>query len=218
MTPTPASSTPRPVALAVTGASGAPYALRVLEALLRGGHAVHAVVSDAGVRILRLETDLRPGRTAREIAACLEAYVRERARDDVPGTLRVYDPDNVAAPIASGSFPCAGMVVVPCSMGTLGRIAAGISGNLVERAADVMLKERRPLVLVPRETPLSDIHLENMLRLRRAGADILPAMPGFYHRPRTVDDLVDMIAGRVLDRLGIANALAPRWGGAPDPP
>ncbi len=209
------SASARHVALAVTGASGAPYALRVLEALLRGGHTVHAVVTDAGARILTLETDLRPGRTPRETAACLEAYVRERARarGDVPGMLRVYAPDNVAAPVASGSFACAGMVVVPCSMGTLGRIASGISSNLVERAADVMLKERRPLVLVPRETPLSDIHLENMLRLRRAGADILPAMPGFYHRPRTIDDLVDMIAGRVLDRLGIANALAPRWGG-----
>lgn len=200
-------------ALGITGGSGAPYALRVLEGLLAAGHEVHAVVSGAGTKILALETNLRPGRSARSIEAALREHVAARLQDDAPGTLRVFDHQNVAAPIASGSFDCAGMAVVPCSTGSLGRIAAGISGNLIERAADVMLKERRPLVLVPRETPLSDIHLENMLRLRRAGADILAAMPGFYHRPRTVDDLVDMIAGRVLDRLGVENNLLKRWNG-----
>lgn len=202
-----------PFAFAITGGSGAPYALRILEGLLRAGREVHAVVSPAGVRILSLETDLRPGRSTRGIEAALRAHIATVLNDDVGGTLRVFDHDNVAAPMASGSFSCAGMVIVPCSTGTLGRIAAGVSGNLVERAADVMLKERRPLILVPRETPLSDIHLENMLRLRRAGADILPAMPGFYHRPQTVDDLVNMIAGRVLDRLGVKNDLLRRWGG-----
>ncbi len=128
------------------------------------------------------------------------------------GTVRLFDRMNLAAPISSGSFPCAGMAIVPCSTGTLGRIANGISSSLIERAADVMLKERRRLVVVPRETPLSEIHLRNMLALRQAGADILPAMPAFYHRPRTISDMVDMIVGRILDRLGVENSLFFRWG------
>jgi 4-hydroxy-3-polyprenylbenzoate decarboxylase len=127
--------------------------------------------------------------------------------------LRVFDPMNLAAPISSGSFACAGMAIVPCSTGTLGRIANGISSNLIERAADVSLKERRRLVVVPRETPLNEIHLRNMLALRQAGADILPAMPAFYHKPRHISDLIDMIVGRVLDRLGVENELFHRWGG-----
>ncbi len=200
-------------AVGITGGSGAPYALRVLEALVAGGYCVHAVVSPAGAKILSLETDLRVARSARDIQAVLRAHLEAALEGDTPGTLRVFEHSNVAAPIASGSFPCAGMVIVPCSTGSLGRIAGGVSGNLIERAADVMLKERRPLVLVPRETPLSDIHLENMLRLRRSGADILPAMPGFYHRPQTIDDLVNMIAGRILDRLGVENGLVERWNG-----
>jgi 4-hydroxy-3-polyprenylbenzoate decarboxylase len=196
-------------AVGITGGSGAPYALRLLESLVGAGHDVHVVLSAAGETVLQLETGLRPGRTLREKQAALEGRIEAPGKG---GTIRVFAHDNLAAPISSGSFPCAGMVVVPCSTGSLGRIAAGISSNLIERAADVMLKERRPLVLVPRETPLSEIHLRNMLALRRAGADILPAMPAFYHKPKTIADLVDMIVGRILDRLGVENTLFYRWG------
>jgi 4-hydroxy-3-polyprenylbenzoate decarboxylase len=193
----------------ITGGSGAPYALRLLDALLTIGHEVHAVVSPAGETVVQLETGISLHGTAREKE---EALAHALEADGKPGRLRVFEHHNLAAPISSGSFPSAGMAVVPCSTGSLGRIAAGISSNLIERAADVALKERRPLVLVPRETPLGDIHLENMLRLRRAGADIVAAMPAFYHRPRTIADLVDMVVGRVLDRLGIENSLFQRWG------
>jgi 4-hydroxy-3-polyprenylbenzoate decarboxylase len=197
-------------AVGITGGSGAPYALRLLGALVASGHDVHVVVSPAGEKVLQLETGLRLGRTLREkqdaLARALEVVGEGR------GSLRLFDPMNLAAPISSGSFPCAGMAIVPCSTGTLGRVANGISSNLIERAADVTLKERRRLVVVPRETPLSDIHLRNMLALRAAGADILPAMPAFYHRPRTIADMVDMIVGRILDRLGVENSLFFRWG------
>ena len=196
-------------AVGVTGGSGIPYALRLLGTLLEAGQEVHAVVSPAGEKVLQLEAGLRLGKTLREKQEALARVIEAEAK---PGTLRLFAHGNLAAPISSGSFPAAGMVIVPCSTGSLGRIAAGISSNLIERAADVTLKERRPLVLVPRETPLSDIHLENMLRLRRAGADILPAMPAFYHRPKTIADLVDMVVGRILDRLGVDNTLFPRWG------
>lgn len=193
----------------ITGGSGAPYALRLLDALVTIGHEVHAVVSPAGETVVQLETGVNLRGTAREKEAALAKAIEAAGK---PGRLRVFDHHNLAAPISSGSFPSAGMAVIPCSTGSLGRIAAGISSNLIERAADVTLKERRPLVLVPRETPLGDIHLENMLRLRRAGADIVAAMPAFYHRPKTIADLVDMIVGRVLDHLGIENTLFHRWG------
>lgn len=196
-------------AVGITGGSGAPYALRLLDALLAMGHEVHAVVSEAGETVVQLETGVNLRGTLREKQAALAAAV---GAGDRPGRLRLFDHSNLAAPISSGSFPSSGMAVIPCSTGSLGRIAAGISSNLIERAADVTLKERRPLVLVPRETPLGDIHLENMLRLRRAGADIVAAMPAFYHRPKTIGDMVDMIVGRVLDRLGIENTLFHRWG------
>ena len=170
---------------------------------------MHVVVSPAGETVLQIECGIRMGTTLREKRRCCS---RSTFRRRTKGTLRLFDPMNLAAPISSGSFPCAGMAIVPCSTGTLGRVANGISSNLIERAADVMLKERRRLVVVPRETPLSEIHLRNMLALRQAGADILPAMPAFYHRPRTIADLVDMIVGRILDRLGVENALLHRWG------
>ena len=195
-------------AVAITGGSGAPYALRVLRALLDAGHEVHVVISAAGETILQVESGIKLGKTLREKAAALETAIET----DHGARLRLFDPSNLAAPISSGSFACAGMAIVPCSTGTLGRIANGVSSNLIERAADVMLKERRPLVVVPRETPLNEIHLRNMLALRQAGADILPAMPAFYHKPRHISDLVDMIAGRVLDRLGVENELFHRWG------
>lgn len=198
-------------AVGITGGSGAPYALRLVRALLDTGHEVHLVVSPAGETILQVESGIKLGRTLREKAAAIAAAVETEKHE----ALRVFDPMNLAAPISSGSFPCAGMVIVPCSTGTLGRIANGISSNLIERAADVMLKERRRLVVVPRETPLNEIHLRNMLALRQAGADILPAMPAFYHKPRHIADLIDMIVGRVLDRLGVENELFHRWGGEP---
>jgi 4-hydroxy-3-polyprenylbenzoate decarboxylase len=197
-------------AVGITGGSGAPYALRLLGALIGSGHDAHVVVSPAGEKMLQLESGLRLGKTLREKEDALTRALESGGEGR--GSLRLFDPMNVAAPISSGSFPCAGMVIVPCSMGTLARVANGISSNLIERAADVALKERRRLVVVPRETPLSEIHLRNMLTLRRAGADILAAMPAFYHRPRTIADMVDMVVGRILDRLGVENSLFYRWG------
>jgi len=231
-------------AVGITGGSGAPYAIRLLQALVAAGHDVHAVVSPAGETVLQIECGIRLGTTLREkqasLLGALESTAAGRGSVDAisrgalstvareaheqratpgpllaTGELRLFDPMNLAAPISSGSFPCAGMAIVPCSTGTLGRVANGVSSNLIERAADVMLKERRRLVVVPRETPLSEVHLRNMLALRQAGADILPAMPAFYHRPRTIADLVDMIVGRILDRLGIENSLFHRWGTEP---
>jgi len=196
-------------AVGITGGSGTPYALRLLNALTAAGHEVHVIVSPAGEKVMQLESGIKLGKTLKEKQAAL---IRACEIEEGKGILRLFDAMNLAAPISSGSFACTGMVIVPCSTGTLGRIAAGISSSLIERAADVALKERRRLVLVPRETPLSDIHLANMLTLRRAGADILPAMPAFYHRPKTIADMVDMIVGRILDRLGVENALFYRWG------
>ncbi len=197
-------------AVGITGGSGAPYALRLLGALATAGHEAHVIISPAGEKILQLESGLRLGKTLREKEAALTSALE--IGGEGRGSLRLFDPMNLAAPISSGSFPCAGMVIVPCSTGTMGRVANGISSNLIERAADVALKERRRLIVVPRETPLSEIHLRNMLALRQAGADILPAMPAFYHRPRTIADMVDMIVGRILDRLGVENSLFFRWG------
>ena len=196
-------------AVGITGGSGAPYALRLLNALTAVGHDIHAVISPSGEKVMQLEIGIKLGKTLREKQ---DALICACEIDATMGSLRLFDSMNLAAPISSGSFPCAGMVIVPCSTGTMGRVANGISSSLIERAADVMLKERRPLVLVPRETPLSEIHLSNMLALRRAGADILPAMPAFYHRPKSIADLVDMLVGRILDRLGVDNALFYRWG------
>jgi 4-hydroxy-3-polyprenylbenzoate decarboxylase len=181
----------------------------LLEALTDSGHDVHVVISPSGETVLQLETGISLGKTLRDKQSALDARIETEGRS---GTLRVFAHDNLAAPISSGSFPCAGMAIVPCSTGSLGRIAAGISSNLIERGADVMLKERRSLIVVPRETPLSEIHLRNMLTLRQAGADILPAMPAFYHKPKTISDLIDMVVGRILDRLGVENSLFYRWG------
>jgi 4-hydroxy-3-polyprenylbenzoate decarboxylase len=193
-----------PVVMAFTGASGAPYGVRLLEQLAAAGRDVQLVVSAHGLRLLQAETDVHD-------VEGLRAAVGGKAWDAHVTTFD--DADRGAGP-ASGSARTAGMVICPCSMGTLASIAAGTSRSLVERAADVTLKERRPLVLVPRETPLSAIHLENMLRLTRGGAVILPASPGFYHRPATIAHLVDFIVARVLDHLGVENTLAPRWGEA----
>jgi len=202
-------SAPATVTLALTGASGMPYGLRLLELLLGAGVRVYLLYSTAAQIVAKQECDLvlpaRPGDAAR----MLEARYGARA-----GQLLVFGQDDWLAPIASGSNPADAMAICPCTMGTLGAIAGGLADNLIERAADVMLKERRALVLVPRETPLSTIHLENMLKLARAGAVILPPAPGFYAKPESVAELVDFVVARVLDRLGVAHDLGPRWGEA----
>ena len=198
----------RPIVFAITGASGAPYAIRLLEQLITAKRRVQLVISSHGLRLLKTESGVGS-----------EAELRERvgaSRWDEYVTV-FDDADRGAAP-ASGSALNAGMVICPCSMGTLSAISSGASRSLVERAADVALKERRPLVLVPRESPLSAIHLENMLRVTRAGAVVLPAAPGFYHRPRSIDDLVDFVVARVLDHLNIDHSLVRRWGGDDLPP
>jgi 4-hydroxy-3-polyprenylbenzoate decarboxylase len=182
----------------------------LLQVLLGAGHQVKLVVTESGERVLAIELGLRLEGTLSERAEQWRSFLGRPPSDPA---LELFHSRDMAASISSGSFPTSGMVVIPCSMGTLARIAAGVSTTLVERAADVTMKERRPLVLVPRETPLNEIHLENMLRLRRAGVDILPAAPGFYHQPRTIDDLVDFIVGRVLDRLGVEHQLFRRWTG-----
>ncbi len=199
--------------LGIAGASGTPYARRVLEQVLGAGHDVKAVITDAGRKVLAVEEDLvLTGNTEADTPTLLEwANV-----PDFAGTFELYHHKDVAAPIASGSFAVDGMVVVPCSGGTLGRIAHGISNGLLERAADVCLKERRRLVLVPREMPLSLIHLRNMTAVTEAGAIVLPASPGFYHNPKSIDDLVDMVAGRILASLGIDSKVMKTWLG-PEP-
>ncbi len=195
-----------PLALGVTGASGAPYWVRLLEVVLAAGHDVHLCVSDNVDTVCRAEL----GQGFDEALASAMAHAT--AAVEAAGEVRIYDRHDFHAPMASGSARLAGLVLVPCSMGTLGRIANGTSDDLLSRAADVCLKERRPLILVPRETPLGLIHLENMARVTRAGAVVLPAMPGFYHRPQSIADLVDFVVQRIADQLGIAVDLAPRWG------
>jgi len=198
----------RHVALAITGASGAFYGLRLLEELLAAGIRVGLVISPAGLLVLREEQGLDLPVDPETQTAVL------RERFDADGeSLACYGEKDFLAPMASGSNAPDAMIICPCSMGTLGRVAAGLSGNLIERAADVTIKEGRPLLLVPRETPLSAIHLENMLKLARLGARIIPAMPGFYGGPQTVDDMVNFVVGKTLDQLGVEHGLFRRWGG-----
>jgi len=200
-------SPPRSVALAMTGASGAQYGLRLLQCLLESDIQVSLMLSRPAQVVLGMETDLAvPGRP-REI----ERFFTQRFGAK-PGQLRVYDREQWTAPVASGSSPPDAMVVCPCTTATLSAVATGASRSLMERAADVVLKERRPLILVVRETPFSEVHLENMLRLARMGVTIMPANPAFYHRPQSLDDLVDFMVSRVLDHLHIPNELIQRWG------
>ena len=187
-----------PVTFAITGASGARYAVRLLEVFNRCRVPVHLVISETGLRLL-----------AEETAIDGEAALRQCTGDWSRVTM-FQDSDRGATP-ASGSAPSRGMVVCPCSMGTLASIAQGTTRSLIERAADVCLKERRRLILVPRETPYSAIHLQNMLRLTKAGAVVLPASPGFYHRPESIDQLIDFVVGRVVAQFGIAVRIGPRW-------
>jgi 4-hydroxy-3-polyprenylbenzoate decarboxylase len=192
--------------LGITGASGAPYAARLLQALAAADCEVGVCASSAGVEVLATEL-YGQARLSRDETL---ARLTERCADAVT----VFDPNDWRSPYASGSAKVDAYVICPCSMGTLGTLASGAMSNLIHRAASVALKEERKLVVMPRETPLSEIHLENMLRLRRAGATILFLAPGFYHGAETVDDLVDFIVGRCLDQLGLDNALVPRWGQA----
>lgn len=192
--------------VALTGASGSVYGLRLVEQLCLNGIDVLFSASCSGSEVCLEETGL-------DLSGDLDGAERRLcAHLEVESGVVMAHPDDLYCPVASGSAAPDAMVVAPCSMGTLARIASGISGNLIERAADVMLKERRPLLLLPRETPLSDIHLENMLRLSRAGARIIPAMPAFYHKPQTVIELVDYMVGKVLDQLGVEHELYRRWG------
>lgn len=195
------------ITLAFTGASGLPYGVRLLECLLQAKLRVYLIYSQAAQIVARQEMNL--SLPARAIEA--QAFFADRFSADA-NQLQVFGREEWFAPVASGSNPADAMVICPCTMGTLASVACGLSDNLIERAADVMLKERRPLILVPRETPLSAIHLENMLRLSRAGAVILPANPGFYHHPHNVDALVDFIVARILDQLHIDHTLISRWG------
>lgn len=190
------------ILLAITGASGSIYGLRLLEELLKGGHQVTVVASESGLEVCRYET----GMTLNDAEGL-------KLRWGLPAAeLVIRAVSDLWAPEASGSAAPEAMVIAPCSMGTAGRIAAGISGNLIERAADVMLKERRPLLLLPRETPFSTIHLENLLKLSQCGAQIIPAMPGFYHKPESLTELIDFVVGKLLDQLGIEHSLFKRWG------
>ncbi len=197
------------IAVAFTGASGMPYGMRLVDCLLAAGCQVWLLYSQVAQIVARQEMGIElPSRPAE-----VEAALRERFKD-VDGRLRVFGREEWFAPPASGSNPPDAMVVCPCTMGTLAAIAAGLAQNLIERAADVAIKEGRKLVLVPRETPLSALHLENMLRLARLGVVILPPSPGFYNHPQSIDDLVDFVVARILDQLGVAHSLMPRWGEA----
>jgi flavin prenyltransferase len=194
------------IAVALTGASGMPYGIRLIESLLVAGCRVQLVYTQAAQIVARQEMDLaltQPKET--------EAALRERFAA-LPGTLHVYGREEWFAPIASGTNPPDAMAICPCTMGTLAAVAAGLSSNLIERAADVCLKEGRKLVLVPREAPFSVLHLENMLRLARMGAVIMPPNPGFYHHPQSIADLVDFVVARILDQLGVPQQLMARWG------
>lgn len=199
---------PDTVCLALTGASGMPYGLRLLDCLLAADCRVQLLYSQTAQIVAKQEMDLElPSRPADAREALLDYLGKE---DDAE--LEVYGREEWFAPVASGSNPPDAMVICPCTMGTLAAIAAGLADRLICRAADVVLKERRPLILVPRETPFSAIHLENMLRLTRAGAVILPPAPGFYHRPQHIGDLVDFVVARVLDQLNVPHQLMERWG------
>ena len=199
--------TAKPVVLAMTGASGAAYGLRLLECLLKAERPVYFLLSKAAQIVLAMETDLNIPTKAAEMQDWLSEHYAAQ-----PGQIQVLGRDQWTAPVASGSHTAEHMVVCPCTTGTLAAIANGNSDNLIERAADVMIKERRELIMVVRETPLSSIHLENMLKLSRAGVTIMPANPGFYHKPTSIDDIVDFIVARILDHLQVPHTLIERWG------
>jgi len=199
--------TPKIITLAMTGASGAEYTLRLFECCLQKNIQVQFITSQPGQIVLGMETELKLSGSPQKMQQKLADYFNAD-----PALISVYSKDQWTAPPASGSSVADAMVVCPCSMGSLASIAVGSSENLIHRAADVAIKERRTLILVPRETPFSSIHLENMLKLSRLGVVILPPNPGFYHGANSVAELVDFIVARILDQLGIDNDLSPRWG------
>ena len=201
------STQDKPITLAITGASGAPYALRLLECLVAANQTIYVMVSKAAQVVLATETEFKVPGTPEK----MQAYLTEifNAKE---GQIQVFGREQWFAPVASGSGRNGPMVVCPCSTGTLGAIATGASNNLIERAADVAIKEKRDLILVPRETPFSSIHLENMLKLSNLGVTIMPASPGFYHKPESIDDMVDFMVARILTHLKIDQSLIPFWG------
>jgi len=207
-----APAQPRTITLALTGASGMSYGMRLLQSLLEAGIRVYLLYSQAAQIVAHQELGLTFPTRPRDAAA----FFKERF-GALEGQLQAFGRDDWFAPVASGSNPADAMVICPCTVGALAALACGLADNLIERAGDVMLKERRPLILVPRETPLSAIHLENMLRLTHAGAVILPANPGFYHRPASVEDLVDFVVARILDQLRVPHTLMQRWGASAPP-
>ena len=198
---------PQIITLALTGASGMPYGIRLLEMLLAKEQRVYLLYSQVAQIVAQQEMNLALPSRAKEA----ELFFNQKYKL-ADGQLRVFGREEWFSPVASGSNPADSMVICPCTMGTLAAIAAGLNQKLIERAADVMLKESRKLILVPREMPFSAIHLENMLKLARSGAVILPANPGFYHHPQTIQDMIDFVVARILDHLGIPHTLIPRWG------
>ncbi len=201
------ASQPRTINLAITGASGAGYGLRLLQCLAAAGCRVNVMISRAAQIVIATETDLKLPGNLPAMQETLTAWAEAE-----PGQIVVFGREDWFAPPASGSGEKAPLVICPCSTGTLSALATGASDNLIERAGDVALKERRQLILVLREAPLSEVHLENMLKLARMGALIMPASPGFYHNPESVQDLIDFVVARLLDHLGIPQDLMPRWG------
>ncbi len=208
-----------PIVLGITGASGAPYAVRLLDVLLRTGHDVHLSISPSGAAVLKQELsinvqlqDFDPAELSGERHPLLSACKPVATPANTPGALHYHHWQDFMAPIASGSFLAGGTVICPCSGTTLSAIAAGAAGNLIQRAAEVAIKERRKLVLVPRETPVSITHIDNMRKATEAGAVLLPAAPGWYHGVESVADLIDFVVARICDQLGVRNALMKRWG------
>lgn len=201
------SDTHKRITVAISGASGTPYALRLIECLLQAGVHIYLVISSAAQVVSSLEMEMRLPQKIESF----EKYLATLAEGQ-GGSIELFGQQQWSAPIASGTAVADAMVVCPCSSGCLSAIATGASNNLLERAADVTLKERKPLVLVPRETPLSTLHLENMLKLSRMGVTILPASPGFYYKPESVQDMVDFIVARILDQISIPQKLIPPWG------
>jgi 4-hydroxy-3-polyprenylbenzoate decarboxylase len=197
----------KPITLAITGASGAPYALRLLQCLVAADRTVYVMVSKAAQVVFATETEIKLPGTPQKMQAHLTDLFQAKENQ-----IQVFGREQWFAPVASGSGRNGPMVVCPCSTGTLSAIATGASNTLIERAADVAIKEKRALILVPRETPFSPIHLENMLKLANMGVTIMPASPGFYHKPKTIEDLVDFMVARILNHLNIEQELVPYWG------
>ena len=200
------------IVLAFTGASGLPYGMRLLQCLLQSGQRVYLVYSQAAQIAAKQELDFTLPKRPQDAEKILLEHLNKLATKKFSGELRVFGRDDWYAPMASGSNPGDAMVICPCTMGTLAAVAAGLSDDLITRGADVMLKEKRPLILVPRESPFSSIHLENMLKLSHAGAVILPPNPGFYYQPQSVQDLIDFVVARILDHLHVPHELVKRWG------